>query len=145
MDTQKLKNFLVRHRVYVNRFVIVLIAVLLAHPRNRFFFSLGFLAGFLGALLRVWAKGTRAAGSGDLQVLGPYRFVRHPSYLGAFLIYLFGPIFLHAWVTTIAGSIVLLIAFLRRIRHEEALLRFSLGRDYETYCKEVHALIPGVY
>ena len=108
----------------------------------------------LGLLLRSWAVLTlgqfftwHVTCQPGQQVIrtGPYQWVRHPGYLGAFLTCCCGPIFLHAWVTAIAGGVVLLVAFLRRIRHEEALLRRNLGQDYDTYCGEVPALIPWLW
>lgn len=75
---------------------------------------------------------------------GPYRYVRHPSYLGALLTYFFGTTFLHAWISMCVATIALPAAFFRRIKLEEVVLEQSLGQEYENYCKEVPALIPGI-
>ena len=108
----------------------------------------------LGLILRTWAVLTLGKfftwhvtvqpGQKVIRA-GPYRLIRHPSYTGALLTYLFGPVFLHAWVTMLLGLFALPASFLRRIRLEEVMLKRSLGKDYETYCKEVHALIPGIW
>ncbi len=76
---------------------------------------------------------------------GPYRFVRHPSYTGAMLTYLFGTLFLHAWFSTLVALVALPLAFQRRIRLEENLLATKLGEDYKIYCREVKMLIPGIW
>ena len=76
---------------------------------------------------------------------GPYRLLRHPSYLGAFVMYLATTIFLHAWIAAVAATILLLFAFVRRIRHEERVLTEQLGQEYESYCSGVYRLIPGIW
>lgn len=73
---------------------------------------------------------------------GPYRFLRHPGYAGGLLSYFLAPIFLHAWIAAVLAAILLPLAFLRRIRYEEALMRANFGKDYEEYQREVGALFP---
>ena len=75
---------------------------------------------------------------------GPYRFVRHPSYTGAFLTSFCSPIFLHSWYAAALAGPVLAIAFLRRIRNEEALLKKELP-GYDDYIRTTKALIPGLF
>jgi len=75
---------------------------------------------------------------------GPYRFVRHPSYLGALILYLSAAIFLHAWYTVLGGMLVLPFAFLRRIHYEEARLLGEFGSEYAAYQRKTKKLIPGV-
>lgn len=83
----------------------------------------------------------------DHQVIrnGPYAFVRHPSYLGAFVLYLSAAAFLHAWYATLAALIVLPLAFLRRIGVEEERLRAEFGLDYEIYAMKSKKIIPFVW
>jgi protein-S-isoprenylcysteine O-methyltransferase len=76
---------------------------------------------------------------------GPYAIVRHPGYLGAFLTYASTPLFLKAWFAFPLSLIVLLFAFLRRIRHEERELRANFGSRYEVYCDSVKRFIPGIW
>lgn len=108
----------------------------------------------LGLILRSWAVLTLgrfftwhvSVQSGQYVIQnGPYRFIRHPSYTGALLIYLSGPIFLHAYWTTLLAIAVLPIAFIRRIHLEETLLQRRLGEEYLRYCQRVKALVPGVW
>lgn len=73
--------------------------------------------------------------------VGPYRLIRHPSYAGAFLTYVSSAVFLHAWISAVISVVVLMAAFLRRIRHEEALLKKNLP-SYESYCTRTKALVP---
>lgn len=76
---------------------------------------------------------------------GPYAFVRHPGYFGAFLTYASTALFLKAWFAFILALIVLMVAFLRRIHHEEKELRLNLGSQYDSYCNRVKRFIPGIW
>lgn len=76
---------------------------------------------------------------------GPYRFVRHPGYLGAFLTYCSTAFFFHSWMVLIPSTAILLLAFLRRIHYEEKELCAVLGDDYKSYCRSVHRFIPGLW
>ena len=107
-------------------------------------------AVLLGLVVRSWAVATLGRfftwnvevqeGQGVIRQ-GPYRFVRHPSYTGAFLTYVGIPIFLHAWYSAGAALVLLPLAFYRRIHHEEKLLSATLD-GYEDFRREVPALFP---
>jgi protein-S-isoprenylcysteine O-methyltransferase len=76
---------------------------------------------------------------------GPYAFVRHPGYLGAFLTYTSTALFLKAWFSIIFSFIILLFAFLRRIHHEEKELKLNLGSQYDPYRNSVKRFIPCIW
>jgi len=76
---------------------------------------------------------------------GPYAFVRHPGYFGAFLTYACTALFLKAWFSFYIALIILLFAFLRRIHHEERELKLKLGGQYDSYCNSVKRFIPGIW
>lgn len=117
-------------------------------------FGLGVAVLAAGEGLRVWAVATLGRFfrrevtivSGQTVVeTGPYRFVRHPAYLGDLLI-VFG--FGLAWGSWVGAAVALAIAFvghLPRIRVEEKLLRDSLGEPYERYASRHARLLPGVW
>ena len=115
---------------------------------------IGVWLGVLGLLLRLWAvltlrkRYTRTLLVQDdhsLERRGPYRFVRHPGYLGS-LLSLNGialtscsiPIFVSSIAATLA-------AYAYRIRVEEAMLIATFGEPYEQYRREVAALVPFVW
>jgi protein-S-isoprenylcysteine O-methyltransferase Ste14 len=76
---------------------------------------------------------------------GPYRYIRHPSYLGIFLIIVGIGLALHTW----GGILVLLvmngIALGYRMHVEEKVLVSELGDDYVQYMKRTKRLIPFIF
>jgi protein-S-isoprenylcysteine O-methyltransferase len=74
---------------------------------------------------------------------GPYRVIRHPSYTGAWLMFVGSCVLLRSYVAALVASILLLLAFLRRIRHEESLMLATFP-EYEAYKETTGSLIPRV-
>jgi protein-S-isoprenylcysteine O-methyltransferase len=114
---------------------------------------LGALVMVAGIVIRLWAVRTlgrwfsrEVQVSRDQQVVtsGPYRWVRHPSYTGALL--LFGGLGIAMTnVVSIAALIVVpLPAYLRRIQIEEHALFAALGDDYRAYAVGRPRLLPHV-
>ena len=76
---------------------------------------------------------------------GPYRYVRHPSYSGALLIFFgLGLCTLNYWALA-AIFLPICAAFLWRIRVEEAALRDAFGERYESYSIKTRRIIPWIY
>ena len=79
-----------------------------------------------------------------LVMTGFYRFVRHPSYLGAWI----GGL---GWVLVFRSGpglilmALLLPAFLPVVRAEEALLQAEYGEEYEAYRGRTWRLVPFLY
>ena len=73
---------------------------------------------------------------------GPYRYVRHPSYTGSLLIFLgYGLCMLNFW--SIAAVLIPIgLAFLWRVRVEEAALREAFGERYRAYAAKTPRLLP---
>lgn len=80
-----------------------------------------------------------------LVVSGPYRFVRHPVYLGMLVATLGAA--LAFW--SIWGLVLVLFAFfptaMWRARLEEVALARKFGQDWEAYAARTRALLPGVH
>ncbi len=76
---------------------------------------------------------------------GPYRYVRHPSYTGALTAFLGLSVSLGNWFGLLALMPGVTLAFLSRIRTEEAALMQALGAEYAAYCRTTARLIPGLY
>jgi protein-S-isoprenylcysteine O-methyltransferase Ste14 len=75
---------------------------------------------------------------------GIYSVIRHPSYLGLFLVSL-------GWVLAFRSIVGLILTaclippLLARIRAEEALLLDQFGDEYRAYRSRTSRLIPGIY
>lgn len=143
--------------VYITQLLAVLEAAYYRFPESvkwDIFTTVSLVIMILGFALRTWAIYTlgnyftmHLAIQKEHKIIrsGPYRYFRHPSYVGAFLIYLGTPVFLHAWFALIVAAIILPIAWLRRIHYEEKLLIEEFGEGYRNYCKSVKRAIPGLW
>jgi len=107
--------------------------------------------GFAIALRCVWdfgwtGRGTPApmAPPRRLVVVGPYRYVRNPMYLGfalgwigLWIVFGHAKLGLFAAVTTVAIGVHLFV-----LLYEEPTLRGKFGADYEEYCQNVSRWRP---
>jgi protein-S-isoprenylcysteine O-methyltransferase Ste14 len=75
---------------------------------------------------------------------GPYRFVRHPGYLGTLLFELFVPILLGSWWALIPGVITSLLTIIRTGFEDNALQEELAG--YSEFSRETKfRLVPGLW
>jgi protein-S-isoprenylcysteine O-methyltransferase Ste14 len=121
-------------------------------PRLRFVFFFGAAVLVASLILAVWAR--RHLGqywSGTITVKeehrlirsGPYCFVRHPIYTG-FVGGMIGTAIAQGELRGIFSVLLLIAAYLRKIRIEEKWLVERFGQTYVDYRKKVKALIPFV-
>jgi len=111
----------------------------------------GVTLGILGILLRLWAvlilreRYTRTLLVHDdhgIERGGPYRFVRHPGYVGS-LLTLNGVGLASCSAAVFAASVAAtFVAYAYRVRVEDAMLVDTFGDEYESYRREVAGLIP---
>src|SRR5579864_3642567 len=110
--------------------------------------------GFAVALRCVWdfgwtGRGTPApmAPPKRLVVVGLYRYVRNPMYLGFFIGWIgLWVVFGHANLVAIAvASAAILGVALFVLLYEEPTLRKLFGADYEEYCRNVHRWVPRMH
>jgi protein-S-isoprenylcysteine O-methyltransferase Ste14 len=75
---------------------------------------------------------------------GPYRYVRHPMYLGVILLFLGMPVALGSWWALLPG-IVIAALFVLRTAKEDPMLREELP-GYTEYARHVgYRLVPGIW
>jgi len=96
------------------------------------------------AVFRSWRFQATVDAGHELATAGPFRYVRHPIYLGLDLLALGSAI----WVPTPtlwAAFALMVLAGDLRARAEEALLTSAFGTTYEAYRARTWRFIPGVY
>lgn len=111
--------------------------------------DLALMAAGLG--LRWWSVGVLAQQftvnvairDGHLLVReGPYAWVRHPSYNGALMTFLGCGLACGNWISLTVLTLPVALAFMRRIRVEEAVLAQAFPHDYPVYARSTGRLIP---
>jgi protein-S-isoprenylcysteine O-methyltransferase Ste14 len=84
--------------------------------------------------------------SGQVLVeVGPYRYIRHPSYSGALLTLLGFGLALGNWAGLAATLSCMGLAYAYRIPVEEAALASALGEAYRQYMKRTWRLVPFLF
>jgi protein-S-isoprenylcysteine O-methyltransferase Ste14 len=74
-----------------------------------------------------------------------YKYVRHPSYLGQFMIFVGIATALSNWLSIVTMIVPCLIGFMYRIKVEEQFMLKQLGQKYMEYRKRTKKLIPMIY
>ena len=77
--------------------------------------------------------------------LGPYRYIRHPSYTGALLSLLGFGLALGNWAGLAASLSCMGFAYAYRISVEEAALAEGLGEAYQQYMRRTWRLVPFLF
>lgn len=108
----------------------------------------------LGYALFVWATASNAFFSQIVRIQserghtvatgGPYRYVRHPGYIGAILYELAVPILLASWWSLVISGLGAALLLLRTVLEDRTLLAELPG--YDEYARQVrYRLIPGIW
>lgn len=107
------------------------IAYWLARP-NLTSFAIGMSMAAAGELVRIWAAGHLDKGR-EITRSGPYRFVRHPLYLGSALMGAGFVIAARSWPVAIVAMAYLALTYSAAIRTEEATLDAKFAGAYADY------------
>jgi protein-S-isoprenylcysteine O-methyltransferase len=81
----------------------------------------------------------------QLKQTGLYRYVRHPSYLGALIAFLGFGFALGNWLSVVVMMLITPCIYLYRIHEEDTALSAELGEPYRQYCLRTKRLIPWLY
>jgi protein-S-isoprenylcysteine O-methyltransferase Ste14 len=111
---------------------------------------LGISIVFSGMGLVIWAAvHLKGAFLGEvaprLEVLvqdGPYRFIRHPVYLGMTIALAGVPVALRSWLGLMGVLVLFLPSEIIRARLEEEALREKFGKEWEHYAAHTGFFIP---
>ena len=126
----QLARTLARRRVTLG-FVGALVVVLLSLPTFATW-AAGLIVALLGESIRVWAAGHLEKGR-EVTRSGPYRFVRHPLYVGSTIIAGGVALASHSIVVALVIAIYMATTISAAIRTEEADLRKAFGSAYDDY------------
>lgn len=111
------------------------------------------LAAF-GLALRAWGMRTlggaysralRTTSDQGLVTTGPYRWVRHPGYLGSIAVWVGAALAFHSWLAALLVAMVMAGAYGWRISAEERMLADRFGEEYRAYRVRTARLIPGIF
>jgi protein-S-isoprenylcysteine O-methyltransferase Ste14 len=121
---------LARRRVPLG-FVAAAATLVLANP-SWTSWGVGLLVAVLGEASRVWAAG-HLEKSREVTRSGPYRFTRHPLYVGSSVIALGIVIASRSAIVTVVTILYMAATIAAAVHTEEAFLRQAFGADYEEY------------
>ena len=122
-------------------------------PASAIVTATGLTLNAMGLALAIWAR--RCLGrywSGEIAIKvehrlirsGPYRILRHPIYTALLSLNL-GTAIVSGELHALIGWVLVLLAYLRKIRLEEANLMKAFGAEYSDYRADSWALLPGVF
>ncbi len=77
--------------------------------------------------------------------VGPYRYIRHPSYSGALVTLVGFGLALGNWAALAAAVSCLGVAYAYRIPVEEAALASAMGESYTQYMRRTWRLVPFLF
>jgi len=101
----------------------------------------------LGARIQLgfFSEGDDAGAARPIVRKGLYRYIRHPIYVGEFLVLFAWPFEYGAPITMLAIVVVGIFVMRRRIQEEEAEMLAEYGDEYAGYVRETDAVIPNVW
>jgi protein-S-isoprenylcysteine O-methyltransferase Ste14 len=130
MSTTPLAGFLARRRVSLG--FVFAVAVLYFSRPTWTSLAAGTAIGAAGEAIRVWAAG-HLEKSREVTVSGPYRFTRHPLYLGSSVMGLGVAVASRSLVVALLMILYMGTTIAAAVRAEEAFLRRQFGDAYDAY------------
>jgi len=108
----------------------------------------------VGAVLTVWSysllgrqlsEHVRVLPDHEVIEKGPYRYVRHPGYLGQIVTFIGLGLVLQSWLALLVILIVHGSLLAYRIHIEESFMIAEVGFPYENYVKRTRRLVPFIW
>lgn len=118
------------------------------------FFGIGMVLVVAGLMIRVHSILTlkqfftySVAKVEDQKIIetGLYKFIRHPGYLGQWVIFIGISISTSNWLSVLAMLIPITIGYIYRIQVEERFMAEQMGADYLNYQVRTKRIIPRLY
>ena len=126
-------TLLARFRVFLG-FVFAAVVLWLATPTPQSLL-IGAAVAIVGELLRLWAAG-HLEKSKEVTQSGPYRYTRHPLYLGSSLIGIGMAVVANNVIVAAIVITYLVLTLTAAMRSEEAHLREKFGDAYDAYAEK---------
>lgn len=126
-------RLLARWRVFLG-FVFTGAVLWLATP-SVLSLQIGAVVALLGESIRLWAAG-HLEKSKEVTQSGPYRYTRHPLYLGSSLIGIGIAIASNSAIVAVIVITYLALTLTAAVRSEEAHLREKFGDAYDAYAEK---------
>jgi protein-S-isoprenylcysteine O-methyltransferase Ste14 len=126
-------RLLARFRVFLG-FVFAAIVLWLATPSPQSLL-IGAVIAIAGELIRLWAAG-HLEKSKEVTQSGPYRYTRHPLYLGSSLIGIGIAVIANNAIVAAIVIGYLVLTLTAAMRSEEAHLREKFGDAYDAYAEK---------
>lgn len=128
--TVALARAIARKRVALG-FLAAGLTLVLARPTWQTW-RMGVLIALAGECVRIWAAGHLEKGR-EVTRSGPYRFTRHPLYVGSTVIAIGIVVASRSGVVAIVAAFYMGLTITAAIRAEEAELRETFGSAYDDY------------
>lgn len=109
---------------------------------------------FLGTAFRLWAIRTldkafaavvQIKEGQRLVTSGPYRWLRHPSYTGAWIAMIGAALLMHSYIGLVIMGPGMLLVYMRRIAVEERALEAGFGEAYVNMKARTQRLVPCIW
>jgi len=126
-------RLLARWRVFLG-FVFAALVLWLALPTPNSL-PLGAAIAVMGECLRLWAAG-HLEKSKEVTRSGPYRYTRHPLYLGSSIIGIGIAVASHSLIVSAIVVTYMVLTLTAAMRSEEAHLREKFGDAYDAYAEK---------
>ena len=126
-------KLLARFRVFLG-FIFAAVVLWLATPTLRSLL-IGAVIAVIGESIRVWAAG-HLEKSKEVTQSGPYRYTRHPLYLGSSLIGIGMAVVANNLIVAAIVVTYLVLTLTAAMRSEEAHLREKFGDAYDAYAEK---------
>ncbi len=114
-------------------FAFALVVFLLARP-TPYSLLAGAIVALAGEAVRFWAAGHLEKGR-EVTSSGPYRWTRHPLYVGSTIIGIGLAVACASWIVAVIIGSYLAVTLFAAVRTEERELRAKFGDAYDAYCK----------
>ena len=126
-------RLLARWRVFLG-FVFATVVLWLATPTAQSLL-IGAVVAIIGESIRLWAAG-HLEKSKEVTQSGPYRYTRHPLYLGSSLIGIGMAVIANNLIVAVIVIAYLALTLTAAMRSEEAHLREKFGDAYDAYAQK---------